>query len=342
MMPNADDLNAPHAGVVEARRRALVVLDRVMTIDRVGDPNFAALLQCQAKAREIRAAVLLDLARPAAENEAAIMESTLAFSALLTLIETREHLRNEQLVMLEDQVTRAFGRTLAVAATLGELVVGARAPTRTPERPAGPPKAPDATVRPVVTPRAQPAAPSAPTPSQSGVVGSASYASTVPGTSDAPRARADASPPFLRSSAASPSSGRGSLLRTKRVLIVGDPAEIGALSTFFGQFKHGRVYEVLAASNPAQAVSALGQGRLDLIVLDPQIQGLDGLLLLKQIRAADQTLPVIVVTGKQETREAGEVLKVGVFAYVPKPCDFTQLEHLVALALSDVVKPGSA
>ena len=82
------------------------------------------------------------------------------------------------------------------------------------------------------------------------------------------------------------------------------------------------------------------QGRFDLIVLDPQIQGLDGLQLLKLIRAADQTLRVIVVTGKQETREAAEVLEIGVFAYVLKPCDFTQLEHLVVLALLDVINPG--
>ncbi len=27
------------------------------------------------------------------------------------------------------------------------------------------------------------------------------------------------------------------------------------------------------------------------------------------------------------------MVKVGVFAYVPKPCDFTRFEHLVALAL---------
>ena len=60
----------------------------------------------------------------------------------------------------------------------------------------------------------------------------------------------------------------------------------------------------------------------------------------KLIRAADQTLRVIVVTGKQETREAAEVLEIGVFAYVLKPCDFTQLEHLVVLALLDVINPG--
>jgi len=126
------------------------------------------------------------------------------------------------------------------------------------------------------------------------------------------------------------------------VLILADPAETGALSRFFEQFRHGRAYEVLAAANRGEAVSAMKRGRPDLIVLDPQMKGLDGLQLLKQLRVTDQTIPVIIVTGGQTTHEAVEVLKAGVFAYVPTPCDFPRFEHLVALALSDAVSTGSA
>jgi len=46
------------------------------------------------------------------------------------------------------------------------------------------------------------------------------------------------------------------------------------------------------------------------------------------------------VVGTQKTQEAVEVLKAGVFAYVPKPCDFTRFEHLVALALP-AGRPGT-
>ena len=67
---------------------------------------------------------------------------------------------------------------------------------------------------------------------------------------------------------------------------------------------------------------------------------LDGLQLLKQIRVIDQAIPVIIVVGTQKTQEAVEVLKAGVFAYVPKPCDFTRFEHLVALALP-AGRPGT-
>ena len=122
-------------------------------------------------------------------------------------------------------------------------------------------------------------------------------------------------------------------MRSQRVLILADPADNGTLLRFFGQFKHGHAYEVLAAANRGEAVSAMNRGRPDLIVLDPQMKELDGLQLLKQLRVIDQATPVIIVAGTQKTQEAVEVLKVGVFAYVPTPCDFPRFEHLVALAL---------
>src|SRR5438132_1460389 len=153
------------ATLAEARRRVLVVPDRIMTINHVDDPNFAALLECQAKAREIRAAVL-DPKGPTAESAAVIVEATPAFSALLTLIEGREHLDDAKFTVLEDSVTRLFGRTLTVAATRGKLVAGPPDLPRAPERPAPRPKTVEEPVAPVVVaaapsvaPRVQPPAP---------------------------------------------------------------------------------------------------------------------------------------------------------------------------------------
>src|SRR5438445_2535240 len=159
-------VNEPRrATLAEARRRVLVVLDRIMTINHVDDPIFASLLECQAKAREIRAAVL-DPKGPTAESAAVIVEATPAFSALLTLIEGREHLDDAKFTVLEDSVTRLFGRTLTVAATRGKLVAGPPDLPRAPERPAPRPKTVEEPVAPVVVaaapsvaPRVQPPAP---------------------------------------------------------------------------------------------------------------------------------------------------------------------------------------
>ncbi len=118
----------------------------------------------------------------------------------------------------------------------------------------------------------------------------------------------------------------------KHVLILDDPSDqMDTLKGYFGRFEHGVRYDLFAASSGPEAAAAMRHGRPDLILLDPQMKGLNGLALLKQVRALDSSIPVIVVTGKQATGAVVEVLNVGVFAYVPKPCDFQQLEHLVAL-----------
>src|SRR5712692_7571513 len=143
--------------LVEARRRVLAVLDRVMTINHVDDPNFDALLECQAKAREIRAAVL-DPKGPTAESAAAIMQSTPVFSALLTLIEGRDRLDDEKCAVLEDSVTRLFGSALTLAVTRGKLVAGgAGGPAPVRARPAPPPKGFEGAVQPAATPPPAPA-----------------------------------------------------------------------------------------------------------------------------------------------------------------------------------------
>src|SRR6266852_5321000 len=155
------------AALAEARTQVMAVLDRVLTVSHVDGPNFGALVQCQAKAREIRQAAL-DPKAFDGENAPAFLEGTPSFAALLSMIEGREALDDEKFAALEDTVTQSFGRTLAVAATRGKLVVGAP-PAPVPERPAQPaPKTPEPAARPAAAPPSpapapEPVAASAPT-----------------------------------------------------------------------------------------------------------------------------------------------------------------------------------
>lgn len=115
------------AATAEARKRALAVLDRVLAISHADDPGFPTLVQCQAKAKELRQAVMDPKAFET--GTAPALETTPAFAALLTLIEGREQLEDERFAALEDSVSQSFGRQLAVAATRGKLsIAGAAAP----------------------------------------------------------------------------------------------------------------------------------------------------------------------------------------------------------------------
>ena len=149
----------------EARKRVMAVLDRVLAIAHADGPNFAALVQCQAKAKEIQAAAQ-DPKAFDTDNAPAFLESTPSFAALLSMIEGREALDDEKFAALEDTVTQAFGRALAVAATRGKLLVGGPTPAA-PERPAQPaPKAAEPAVKP-----AAPTPPSAPPRPEPVIVG---------------------------------------------------------------------------------------------------------------------------------------------------------------------------
>jgi len=157
------------AALAEARSRVMAVLDRILTISHSDGPNFAALVQCLVKAKEIRQAAQ-DPKAFDSEQAPAFLDNIPAFAALLSIIEGRDALDDDKFAVLDETVTTAFGRTLAVAAARGKLTIGAvpaPAPAPAVERAAPPaPKEPAprpavATPQPVVRP---PAAPPAPVP----------------------------------------------------------------------------------------------------------------------------------------------------------------------------------
>src|SRR5881296_4212160 len=125
------------AALSEARTRVMAVLDRILTVSHSDGPNFAALVQCLAKAKEIREAAL-DPKAFDTENAPAFLESTPSFAALLSIIEGRDALDDEKFAALDETVTQSFGRTLAVAAARGKLVIAAPPPAPAVERPVAP------------------------------------------------------------------------------------------------------------------------------------------------------------------------------------------------------------
>src|SRR5262245_50962765 len=194
------------AALAEARAKVMTVLDRILTISHVDGPNFTGLAQCQAKAREIREAAQ-DPRAFDSENAPAFLESTPSFVALLTMIENRDALDDDKFAALEDAVTQSFGKTLAVAATRGKLVVGAgAAPAAAAGRPAA---AAPRGLEP--SPRMATTAPAAPQPTARVAAAPAAAPAAVPDAAAAPAQPAAPAPLVLGGpSGGSPAARAGS------------------------------------------------------------------------------------------------------------------------------------
>ena len=99
-------------------------------------------------------------------------------------------------------------------------------------------------------------------------------------------------------------------------------------------FGHEHGYKVETAGDGADALVALEREQFDLVLLDMYMPRMSGLELLERMRQLRMQTPVLMLTGNDDARTAADALASGIFAYIPKPFELQQLEHLVSLAIS--------
>ena len=121
---------------------------------------------------------------------------------------------------------------------------------------------------------------------------------------------------------------------SKTILVVDDEYAVREVLTTFFEHEYGpRGYTVETATDGTGALAAVQRRRPALVLLDIEMPGMNGVETLQRIRAIDPAIPVIMVTGTESTRLAGDVIKGGAFSYLPKPVRLQYLEHLAATVL---------
>lgn len=84
-------------------------------------------------------------------------------------------------------------------------------------------------------------------------------------------------------------------------------------------------YTVTTAENGEQALQRLDEQHIDLIVLDIMMPKIDGYELTRQLRAAGNELPILMVSAKQLPADRHRGFLVGTDDYVTKPIDEQEL-----------------
>lgn len=89
-----------------------------------------------------------------------------------------------------------------------------------------------------------------------------------------------------------------------------------------------RGVRLLTAASGEEALKRVAE-KPDIILLDVNMAGMDGLMTLKKLRAAHPSLPVIMASGVGEEDVVRQALELGAYDYVTKPFNLEYLETVV-------------
>ena len=128
---------------------------------------------------------------------------------------------------------------------------------------------------------------------------------------------------------------------TPRILVVDDEPDLELLVShkFRRQIRNG-VYSFLFAGDGEQALGVLRESpTVDLILSDINMPRMDGLTLLRKLKAVDAELRAIVVSAYGDMANIRTAMNLGAVDFVTKPIDFEGLTATIERTLDDLGKP---
>lgn len=102
--------------------------------------------------------------------------------------------------------------------------------------------------------------------------------------------------------------------------------------------------EVLEAENGQEGLDVLQQQSVDLILLDVTMPVMDGIEMLKQLRASGNATPVIMLTAESGKNVLVDLMKTGITDYILKPFKPDELKGKImkALRMNSAAPPPAA
>jgi len=113
-----------------------------------------------------------------------------------------------------------------------------------------------------------------------------------------------------------------------KLLIVDDELDV---REFAANFFRKRKIDVLTAPSGEEALILIDKDKPELVLLDIKMAGMDGMETLKRIKEKDNSIKVIMVTGKKpdEENSFSKCKDLGALGYIHKPLKLEELEKAV-------------
>lgn len=115
-----------------------------------------------------------------------------------------------------------------------------------------------------------------------------------------------------------------------RILLADDSDLIkSTLKLYLSKEKHF----VLSADDGAAAIEIFKKERPDLVITDIIMPEADGFQVLKYVKENDPNIPVIMITGVDDTESTIKAIQEGAYDYIEKPIDVTRFNQVVKNAI---------
>lgn len=117
-----------------------------------------------------------------------------------------------------------------------------------------------------------------------------------------------------------------------RILVIDDEKDMLEEIKAYFEFKG---HEVLIASEAKEGLELAFKSKPDLLILDIKMPGKDGMEILKETKASNSQLRVIMLTGHYQNELAeSRALSLGASLYLKKPIGLAELENAITEVLS--------
>lgn len=118
------------------------------------------------------------------------------------------------------------------------------------------------------------------------------------------------------------------------ILLVEDDRFLSDTIRSYLEFKN---HVVDRAFEGPEALDKMQHGTYDLVILDWQLPGMDGIDVCHEYRTANGAAPVLMLTGRTDPKEIARAAEVGANGFLAKPFKLDQLEKNVAKILTETV-----
>lgn len=115
-----------------------------------------------------------------------------------------------------------------------------------------------------------------------------------------------------------------------KILIVDDEQSV---RYSFKKLFNTSSFRIAEASNAEEAINAFNLNKPDLVILDIEMPGKDGIQVLKEMKEISPETPVIIITAYGTGDRVIKAMKYGAFEYIEKPFDIPRLKTVIDDAL---------